>query len=80
MHVAVKILIGLIFIAIGLALFLVPTVVFGYTIDWIKNFVIVLTGIIPIFLIVIGLLIVWLELDELKAQRELSKEGKKGKR
>lgn len=70
MHVAVKVLIGLILIIIGLALFVLsPT-----GIDWINNFVILVTGVIPIFLIIVGLFVVWLELDELKAQRELAKE------
>lgn len=78
MHVAVKVLIGLILIIIGLALFVLsPMPILGYTIDWIRNFVIVLTGVIPIFLIVVGLFVVWLELDELKAQRELAREEKK---
>jgi hypothetical protein len=75
MHVAVKVLIGLILIIIGLALFVLsPMAILGYTIDWIKNFVILVTGIIPIFLIILGLFVVWLELDELKAQRELARE------
>jgi len=68
-------LIGLILIIIGLVLFVLsPMAILGYTIDWIKNFIILVTGIIPIFLIIVGLFVVWLELDELKAQRELARE------
>ena len=81
MHVAAKVLIGLILIIIGLLLFVFsPIYILGYAIDWIKNFVIVVTGIIPIFLIIVGLFVVWLELDELKAQRELAKEEAKEKK
>ena len=57
MHSAAKVIIGLIVIIIGLFLFadsVVPisgaTGTFG--IDWLGNFIIVLTGVIPIFLIV----------------------------
>ena len=76
MHAAVKIIIGLILILIGLGLFvdsvypvlgpvpLIPTV------DWLGNFIVVLTGIIPIFLILVGLFVVWLEADELKTSKE----------
>ena len=74
MHPAGKIIIGLILIIIGLGLFLDSvTPIVGTGIEWITNFIIVLTGIIPIFLIIIGLFIVWLEVDELKAQKELKK-------
>ncbi len=75
MHAAVKIIIGLILILIGLGLFVDSVYpIFGSTGffpgDWLKNFVVVLTGVIPIFLILLGLFIVWLEADELKTSKE----------
>jgi protein-S-isoprenylcysteine O-methyltransferase Ste14 len=79
MHAAAKVLIGLILIAIGLGLFvdsLGPKVT---VIDWLQNFIVVLTGFIPPFLILIGLFVVWLEIDEIKAERELKAEEEKDK-
>lgn len=75
MHPAGKIIIGLILILIGLAFFVDSVVPLSgdigtYGIDWLKNFLIVLTGVIPIFLILVGLFVVWLEADELKARKE----------
>ncbi len=81
MHPALKILIGFVFIAIGLGLFvdsLMPNPITG--IQWITNFVIVLTGFIPAFLILIGLFVVWLEVDELKVQKEIEEEEEKEKK
>lgn len=85
MHSAAKVIIGLILIIIGLFLFadsVVPisgqTGTFG--IDWLGNFIIVLTGVIPIFLILVGLFVVWLEIDELKMQKDISEEKKETKK
>ena len=82
MHPALKIIIGLILIIIGLGLFVdsvypILGVLGTFGIDWLKNFIVVLTGVIPIFLIIVGLFVVWLEMDELRAQKELKKEKKK---
>ena len=82
MHAAVKVFLGLILIGVGLALFVdsvypmvdIPVI---SDIDWLGNFVILLTGFIPPFLIIIGLFVVWLELDEIKAEKELRAEEKK---
>ena len=85
MNAAVKILIGLIFVLIGLGLFAdsLPQMDMGIpvisNIDWLGNFIIVLTGIIPPFLILIGLFVVWLEIDEIKAEREIRAEEAKEK-
>lgn len=78
MHPAAKIIIGLILLVIGLGLF-ANGVIPGFNIAWLQtfwltNFIIVLTGAIPILLILLGLFVVWLEVDELKAQKEISKE------
>ena len=81
MHPAAKIIVGLILILIGLVLFVdsvIPlsgelgTAIGEYRINWLDNFLIVLTGVIPIGLILVGLFVVWLEADELKAQKEIS--------
>ena len=79
MHAAVKVLIGFILIAIGLGLFLNSVVDLpgiGEYIGkfWLDNFIVLLTGFIPPFLILIGLFVVWLEVDELKAEKELRME------
>ncbi len=75
MGAAVKILLGLIIIAVGFGLFLdspslgIWNSVSG--INWWNNFIIVLTGVIPALLILVGLFIVWLEADELSAEKEM---------
>ena len=81
MHAAGKVILGLIIIAIGLTL-LSNGVLF--TIEeigtfWLSSFLTVLAGVIPPFLILIGLFVVWLELDEIKAEKELKAEEKKMK-
>lgn len=40
---------------------------------------VVLAGVIPILVILIGIFIVWLELDEMRIERELRKAQKKKK-
>ncbi len=86
MNAAVKLLVGLIFIVIGLFLLAdsvipilggVGTTILGYTINWFDNFLIVLTGVIPPFLILLGLFVVWLEIDDMKAEKELKREETK---
>lgn len=82
MHPAAKIIIGLIMIIIGLGLFVDSVIPISgelgsFGIDWLSNFLVVLTGVIPIFLILIGLFVVWLESDELKSRKELAQEIKK---
>lgn len=85
MHAAVKVLIGFVLFLIGLALFvdaLYPILGTSnyFPGDWLTNFIVVLTGVIPIFLIILGLFIVWLETDELKTQKEIREEEKKSKK
>jgi uncharacterized membrane protein YciS (DUF1049 family) len=85
MNAAVKLLVGLIFIAIGLGLFIdsvypIIGTVGTLGINWFNNFIIVLTGVIPAFLILLGLFVVWLEIDEMKAEKELKKEEEKSKK
>ena len=82
MHAAVKVIIGIVLLLIGLGLFVdsvYDNAITGIPINWLENFVIVLTGIIPIFLILIGLFVIWLEVDELKAEKEFKLEEEKSK-
>jgi predicted tellurium resistance membrane protein TerC len=83
MHAAVKILLGLVLIVIGFGLFLdTPSVGLWNSmtgINWWNNFVIVLTGMIPPLLLLVGIFIVWLEADELGAEKEIKSEEKKEK-
>ena len=79
MNAGVKVLIGLILLVLGLMFFIdsvYPVLGTNAWIpgDWLSNFLVVLTGVIPMFLILIGLFVVWLEVDEIKAQRELNRE------
>lgn len=68
MHAAVKLLVGVVFIIAGLWLVipgqLIPKAS-GF--DWSGAFVTVLKGTIPALLVFIGLLVVWIESEELKA-------------
>jgi chromate transport protein ChrA len=77
MHAAVKILFGLIIIIVGFGLF-VDSVYgnqwTGISVSWWHNFLVVVTGVIPALLILVGLFIVWLEADELKAEKDISQE------
>ncbi len=79
MHAAVKIIIGLLIIAVGFGLF-VDSVYgnrwTGVSVSWWHNFVVVVTGVIPALLILAGLFVVWLEADELKAEKEMHEETK----
>lgn len=79
MHAAVKILVGLFIIVVGFGLF-VDSVYgnrwTGININWWQNFKVVVTGFIPPLLILIGLFIVWLEADEIKAGKEMNDEFK----
>ncbi|MFH1978606.1 MAG: hypothetical protein ABIJ92_04745 [Candidatus Aenigmatarchaeota archaeon] len=82
MGIAAKIIAGFILIIIGLGLFVnsVSPLFPELGNFWVTNFIVVLTGVIPILLILIGLFIVWLEIDELKAQKELRQEEEKRKK
>jgi hypothetical protein len=82
MHAAAKVIIGIIILVIGLGFFVdsaYDNSVTGVQIPWLDNFVIVLTGVIPILLILIGLFVIWLEVDELKAEKQFKLEEEKVK-
>lgn len=71
MHAAAKAIIGLIILLIGLAMFADEWGLHSFpgTIRWWSSFLTVLAGIVPILLILIGLFVLWLELDELGAKK-----------
>lgn len=72
MHAGIKLIIGLVLALLGLWLLLpagVPAVKASAqtTFDWSGEFLTVLKGAVPPFLVVIGALVVWIESEELKA-------------
>jgi hypothetical protein len=80
MGAAAKVVIGLVLLVIGFGLFAdSPGLSFWKSvtgIDWLGSFITLLAGLIPIFLILLGLLVVWLEVDEMKMKKELKRESK----
>ena len=88
MHPAIKLLIGIILLVVPLGLyayeFMYPGTHFfqgtPYEIHLRASLWTVLQGIIPPFVLVIGLFIIWLELDEWKIEKELKEEEKKEKK
>lgn len=88
MHPAVKLLIGIILLVVPLGLyayeFMYPGTHFfqgaPYELHLRASLWTVLQGTIPPFVLVVGLFIIWLELDEWKIERELKTEEKKEKR
>ena len=83
MNAAAKVIIGLILLVIGLGLLsngvLFEDVGIGGRV-WFNSFITVLIGVIPPLFILIGLFVIWLELDEIKAEKELKAEEKKAKK
>jgi uncharacterized membrane protein len=86
MHTAIKLLIGIILLVVPLGFYAYEFMygeqfsLFGVRIHLLKSLLTVLQGIIPPFLIVIGLFIIWLELDEWRIEKELRAEEKKRKK
>jgi len=82
MNAAVKVIVGLVLVVIGLGL-LANGVLFTVNAIgtfWLSSFLTTLAGVIPPLLILIGLFVVWLELDEIKAEKELKAEENKAKK
>jgi hypothetical protein len=77
----IKIIIGAILIIAS-----IYYLVAGPAVSWLTgnrpyvDFLILLNGGIPILVFLIGLFVVWLELDELRIERELKAEEKKKKK
>jgi len=71
-----KLLVGLVLLVVPLALYAHDFVTEGsvYGIQPLQSLWIVLQGTVPPFLMLIGLFVVWLELDELRIEKELKTE------
>ncbi len=71
MRGAAKALIGLIVLAVGVAMFADEWGFHAFpgTIKWWSSFLTVLAGAIPVVLILVGLFIVWLEWDQMKVRK-----------
>ncbi|MFH8080393.1 MAG: hypothetical protein QXO84_00730 [Candidatus Aenigmatarchaeota archaeon] len=90
MNTWVKILIGLLLLGLPLALYAYDLMTAGPVIEFnilgrkiqlspLRSLLIVIEGTVPPFIALIGLFIVWLELDELRIERELKAEEEKEK-
>ena len=81
MHPIGKLLIGVILIVGSVAAVWYSHIWYkGTAYDLWQSFKIVVMGIIPPLVFLVGLFIVWLELDEIKIERELAAEEKKSKK
>ncbi len=77
MSAAVKLALGVVVILIGLWLLLPagfveeikPEEGISETLDWWEPFTIVVMGMIPPFLILIGILVVWIEAEEMRTPK-----------
>jgi predicted tellurium resistance membrane protein TerC len=82
MHPLAKLLIGIVLLLVPLGLY-----AYEYTVgaiyprvNLLSSLWTVIQGIIPPFLMVIGLFIIWLELDEWRIEKELKEEEEKEKK
>jgi cytochrome c-type biogenesis protein CcmH/NrfF len=85
MHPLAKLIIGIILLLVPLGLYANeymngPVQLYGVNLPLLSSLKTVLLGIIPPFLIIIGLFIIWLELDEWKIEKELKAEEEKEKK
>ncbi len=78
LHPVIKLIIGVI-LAVGSIYYIVSGIP-GYLGPGLPDLLTVLNGAIPILVFVLGIFIVWLELDELKVEKEISREEKKPRR
>lgn len=77
MHPIIKILIGAILLIGSIAYVYNNYDPLGIGVGAQRAFYTVINGLVPPFVALLGLFIVWLELDELKIERELKAESKK---
>jgi len=70
MHAAIKILIG--------ALLLISSIYYVYnnTYGALDNLIVVLNGTVPALVALVGVFIIWIELDDIKVKREMKKSKK----
>jgi len=88
MHPLAKMLIGIILLVVPLGLYayeytILPNHIFSgniYELHLLDSLWTVIQGIIPPFLIIIGLFIIWLELDEWRIEKEVKAEEEKEKK
>ena len=85
MHPLAKMLIGIILLLVPLGTYAYeyttgPKTIYGISVPLLSSLKTVLLGIIPPFLIIIGLFIIWLELDEWRIEKELKAEEEKAKK
>ena len=75
-----KVIGGIVLIVIGLGLFFIPQLQpGGQPWWWVHQLVTVIAGVLPVLLILVGLFIVWLELDELKSSAEVEEPAEEEK-
>ena len=75
MHPLAKALIGVLIVVA--ALYFIFAGIPGYLKPALPDVLTVLNGAIPLFVILLGIFVAWLEWDEWKIERELTKEEKK---
>ena len=75
MHPLLKASIGVLIVVA--ALYYIFSGIPGYVKPALSDVLVVLNGAIPLFLILLGVFIAWLEWDEWKIEKELAKEEKK---
>lgn len=84
MHPLIKILIGIVFLVVPLGLYAnellfdnpISLPVIG-ELNLLRSLLIIIQGMVPPFVMLIGLFIIWLELDEWKIEKELKREEEK---
>lgn len=90
MNPLMKLLVGLVLLVIPLALYVydfmrvgpvlsVPVAGKAVNLRLLESLSVVLQGLVPPFVMLVGLFIVWLELDEWKIEKELKREEEKEK-
>jgi hypothetical protein len=79
LHIVAKIIIGIILV-IGSAWWIAQGSKAYIGRSGIEDLITVINGAVPVLVFLLGLFIVWLELDELKIERELKAEEEKEKK
>ena len=83
MNSLIKLLIGVVLLVVPLGMYAYEIMngmngIFGLKL--LQSLGILLQGSIPLFIMLIGLFVVWLELDELRIEKELKEEEEKAKK
>jgi len=79
MHPIIKIFVGAVFV-IGSIWWILQGSAQYLNRSGISDFMTVVNGLLPPFVALLGLFIVWLELDELKIEKELKQEERKSRK